>query len=508
MTVKAADNRYAVVKWGETKWGPSTARPALAWGLSIDWNQDGIFSDVNEATRLVGLSVNRGRRALLKSDGSGVEQLQVGRLEVVLDNYDGRYDAWNTASPLYPNVSPGGDIRLIVRDLNGSTPYYPVFRGIVNDIVPVIDGDGSRKVRVTADDTMAYLRNQVAGFPAAAYASGTYTAAMFIADLLTSVNWPTRWGTDSTGGGAGAGIPFAWGDGQRTIADQIYSFSTNLFSPLFISAAGKAVLHAFNLNWGGASVLTITEAMVNKDIRLTQPWLNKRNIVRVVSHRYVQDSAPSVIWALGSNDRPSLIKGASLTFIAQYTHSNQPCGAVSVAAPVPTTDWTTNTVADGSGSDLTGSCTLTIVDLGDRARVTLTNNSLSTAYLTFAQLNGTAIYEIAPVEITSPSDASTVVNPRELRLEVRWAGWDKVIPFLPYYYRLITAPEPSVTVFIEGQPASQFLLDLFDPVTLNFPTLGISGTKWWLGSVVHEARDPGCQNIRTTWSFEPLVPFP
>src|SRR6266542_4582746 len=129
------DRRYGVNQYGDGKlYGPSDARQALAWDVSADWDEDGLF-DANEANRLTGVSVTRGRTRLLQDSGEGFQSIQTGQAIVTLQNEDGRFDGWNVDSPLYPNVNYGRDVRLRVKDLETGT-IHPLFRGLITNIVP------------------------------------------------------------------------------------------------------------------------------------------------------------------------------------------------------------------------------------------------------------------------------------------------------------------------------------------------------------------------------------
>ena len=134
------DNRYGTFKYGSAsghKYGASSTGTidALAWGIDVDWNGDGFFDGVNEGNRAVSIRMFRGRNKQLRPSGEGFEPIRTGSITVELDNYDGRYDGWNSSSPLYPNVEPGKEIRVRVRNLYTGV-IYPVFRGVINDIQP------------------------------------------------------------------------------------------------------------------------------------------------------------------------------------------------------------------------------------------------------------------------------------------------------------------------------------------------------------------------------------
>src|SRR5258708_37988450 len=103
------DRRYSVNKYGNgALYGASDASDALAWDVSIDWDEDSIF-EANEAARLTGYSLNRGRTRLLKSAGEGFESISTGTAAITVRNMDGRFRTRNTGPPLASNGNYGED---------------------------------------------------------------------------------------------------------------------------------------------------------------------------------------------------------------------------------------------------------------------------------------------------------------------------------------------------------------------------------------------------------------
>ena len=94
--------RYGTFKYGTTnKYGTAPTFATLLWGIEIDWNGDGNFT--NEADKCRAFTSSRGRDFYLNPNGEGFEPIDTGRLTFQLDNDDGRYDVFNTGSPLSPS---------------------------------------------------------------------------------------------------------------------------------------------------------------------------------------------------------------------------------------------------------------------------------------------------------------------------------------------------------------------------------------------------------------------
>ena len=131
------DTRYGTGQTygtAEATYGFHAITSILAWGVEVDWDGDGVFDGSNEAPYMTSISVSRGRKRQLKSTGYGFESISVGKLTMEFVNNDGRYDGWNTSSPLYPNVTYGRDVRVKVLDW-ATGNIEPVFYGVISDIV-------------------------------------------------------------------------------------------------------------------------------------------------------------------------------------------------------------------------------------------------------------------------------------------------------------------------------------------------------------------------------------
>ena len=220
---KMTDRRFGAFKHGDgTLFGVSDTEDAFAYGLLVDWNDNGIFDGTNEANRMTGYTVDRGRRSYIRPNGIGFENIKAGKMTVTLDNHDGRYDGWNIDSPLYPNVTYGHDVQFTIRDMSQSGAVKEdVFYGQIYNIST--SGYGvNAKVTLYIEDGLRYLQNYSARVATTSDASPEDS----VGAILDYVNWPTRWGRslDSTSDN----IKFFWASGNKkalsVINDLINSF--------------------------------------------------------------------------------------------------------------------------------------------------------------------------------------------------------------------------------------------------------------------------------------------
>ena len=492
------DRRYGINKYGDGKlYGPSDSRLALAWDVSVDWDGD-YYLESNEATRLVGASISRGRKRLLQPNGQGFEKIATGKATVTLLNRDGRFDGWNAASPLYPNVDGGKEIRIRVRDLNSGI-IYPLFRGTITNINPTGSGRDA-KVTISASDGLDYVRNNAARV--AMQLGITPDAA--IGKVLDAIQWPNRWGRNldvST-----ETIPYWWASSSKKAMSEIEDLAQSFLGYFSITADGQArFVHRTSI---ASAVMSYDQSQLLKEIGNPQPWEIRRNITRLKVHPRTQ-AATGTIWQLIGNT-PSVLNGAAnaFTIFTPYTYNNAPVPAINVITPVATTDWKVNSLSTGLGTDLTGSCTLAFTDFGDSAKVVITNNSGSTGYITLLQIRGDAIYEVNSADITYPKDVDTVSNPRELIFDLQWqqdlnVGRDLADVLGPFYAGL----NPIPFISIDNRPELQYTPDLFDIVDISIEKLGLSGYSFRVGGIEHKT-DPAienCQRVISTLYLEPYI---
>lgn len=117
--------------------------------------------------------------------------------------------------------------------------------------------------------------------------------------------------------------------------------------------------------------------------------------VQVIVHPTTVDAAATTVLFALSTTSTLVRAGATVdTIFGPYrnTETNEACGGVEMVTPVATTDYTMNTAEDGSGTDLTGSFTVTASYTGQGVRYTIVNGSGSDGYITKLQARGKGVY--------------------------------------------------------------------------------------------------------------------
>ena len=100
--------RYGQAKYGSFKYG-ITDNPNVGWRFLVKWD-DQFWTP--EANRVLDLVITRGRDNMMSGDKL-LEPMKPGEAVFMLDNHDGRYDPFNTSSPLYNLIGPNKRLQIL-----------------------------------------------------------------------------------------------------------------------------------------------------------------------------------------------------------------------------------------------------------------------------------------------------------------------------------------------------------------------------------------------------------
>jgi hypothetical protein len=472
--------RYNTFKYGTQKYGASTAAN-LIWGLEVDWDDDGAFSGAIEAGRVVGVSIERGRNYLISSNGDGFNPIQPGRMRVMLENHDGRYDAFNAESPLYPNVEPGRFARLHVRSGANS---YTLFNGSVLDIRP------SRKTQLAAlevEDGLRWLQDE----SVSTQIYKNIYAGQAIGAVLDAVQWPDEiWARNIA---TGADLLDYWWARGRSAMEEIRAVVDSEIGHFFHAAGGTFVFRSRQTNQ--TATISVNQGQISTDLETPQPWDVRRNSIRVTAN--VITVGPSVtVWS--APKEIALDPGASLEVIADFGG-----GVINLVDPVAMTDYTAFSQSNGIGTDLTGSIRVMMTGFAESARIHVINQGSQLAYVNFLQIRGNPLRQAA---MTAQANLD-VRRPQTLTLDLEWQqDVNNPASFADQLLKYLSGVGMLPKLVIENRPEIQFAVDLFDLVNVDIAALGISGI-FRVGSIRHEWMSSNGQAVRTTWKLEPYQSY-
>lgn len=484
---------YGEFTWGYgTLWGGSAVvygtYPEIAYTLYVDWDNDGVFasSDVEE-DYMLSWTCERGRDFFLNSGGSGFEPVNEGKLTLTLDNTTGRYDPFNTDSPLYPNVVPGRAIQLIVQDTSTLT-NHTVFTGTIDDIEPFAN---EQTVQITAVDAIRKLNN----IDVTIALNADITVSDAIETILEAAG-TTDYDIDSQ-----LDVVSYWWVNQQKAFDAVQELCDASIGTFFVAADGTLKYHKRQRPVD--VVIDYDQSELLRDIKVQQPWNVIRNNIDIIVNPLVRQ-ATSVLWTL--QDAPSVSSSDTITLWGSFTYNDIGCPAIDVISPVASSDYLMNSDAGGGGSDMTSDFTVTVDIFGESIKFTITNNSSSTGYITLLQVRGDPLTTPDPVRLNKVDAASAAAyGNRVFKLNSKWLQNTNIgIDLSDLVAELLASPRKVPTVRIETRPDIQYTADLFDRIGLVIARLSIDGA-FRVGNIKHESMNSTCQSVMTTLTFEPVV---
>jgi hypothetical protein len=485
--------RYGEFKYAQAKYGASVPDRRLTWGVIVDWDDTGLFdASTNEMYNVLDINVRRGREFLMESNGQGFQRRFAGNIRIILRDISGRYDPFNITGPLYGKLEQNQRIKIVVKDEATGT-IYPVFFGRIDDIRPNYGMPPS--VTLTASDGINMLsQTNVRG--SAVESSKQYDTA--IADVLTAANWTD--GTDINTSSSDA-MAYFWMDGTSAY-NQISELNDAVLGNFWIAADGKATFRPRIVNEDAAVTFVDHDALYSWKFRSPSPRKTIKNRVRVYSRTRNLNTAVE-LWRLSGT--PSLTPGNSITIWADFNIDGESIPATSVTALSPTTDYTMNTAADGSGTDLTGQFTIVKTNFATTAKLVITNGSASTGFITLLKIRGNGLTPDLYTYVETTDAASIAIyGEREFVIQSNWLqDINSASEQATVVKTLLSSPRRYPQFLIRAQPAKQFAVDLNEKVSLNFTTLNY-GADLRIGYIEHNVNFQTGGNIcDTLFYFEP-----
>jgi hypothetical protein len=467
------------------------------WVFEIAY--DGTFDGSNEAGKMTDMEVVRGRKGYVRvqQDGDnrivvGFKYFDMGKAYVVLLDSAGRYNPKNQASDLYGKLRRGLKARIWTQSGNAATPEY-LFTGYISDIKHTPGRPGSTRFDMV--DSLKKLAD--ASVSVALQTSVTSNSAIGL--ILDKLNWPTdERNIESTSDT----IPYWWTQGRRALTE-LRDLADAEIGKIFVNATGQ--LCFYSRNHAASNKISVAEKDLLKDMGLEQADDTTRNVFElIIKPRQAQSS--SVLWQMGDVDKPLVKAGATEVYFGDLIYSGQPCPATNILPPVVTSDYTMNTAPDGSGTNLTASFTVTIENLGNRIKATVTNNSVSDGYVTKLRVWGDAIIALSKVTRTTRDQDSIAQNGELLfRYETDWMQTVNVGETLVTWLKVLMLEANDVaSIQMRGRPDIQFKVDLLDGVTASLPTLGLGNANYVVGYIKHKFMNQTGQDVNTVLQLEQI----
>lgn len=521
--------RYSTFKYGSgQEYGTSPISTNLLWSLLVDWDNDGFFDGTNEAELMVDFSLSRGRDHFIAPNGQGFEKYQAGKCSVTLDNTDGRYNPFNTSSPLYPYVAPGKSVRIAVKNGSAGTDYS-LMRGKIADIQPY-NNRGRRLVKIDIIDGQQFLADRTVkiGLRQGNYPFGISdsinTTGYWVDLILERANWPeNEWPVDYYDYLIDYNGQLEEGSTENFFTQLAYAWFWNKNAMEAVRELEDTELGTFLHDRNGNArflsqhftyddVTAIDESQILKDISIPQPWESLRNRIEINVNQIKLHEIDGILggglgsellWSIGDvNENAIFIRSdSSFTVDAQFRWQN----FNNIVPDNIFIDFEVRTVSNGTGTDLSSQCILTISEIGNGATITLQNTSAFTGYIVDLSIYGDAIYaDYESLAIAEDEDSINTYGSRVFRLKSPWMqAPDHAESAADFLLENLKDPAPFPEIKIENRPTVQFPLDLYvNAIWLTSDELGINKI-YRIGKIQHDWLGENGQATLTTLKLEP-----
>lgn len=476
-------------KFGSFKFGPTTLTQPR-YGLEVDWDGDGFFDGINEGPNLQDLTIDRGRKYTISSDGNSFESEETGRFTAKLLDPDRRYDPFNTSSPLYGLLQGGRYFRVYARST--SNVKYPLMSGILDEPISFRER-GMPMARLSGQDGWGFLRDGLAEVYIPLQETIYSDAA--ILQILNAASWPSIWGSVLAAGVDAR--PYFWAEGVSA-AETIHSLAHSELGVVFIDANGA-------MNFRPRTTLENSLlALTDNDVVGVQRQAPKeviRNIIRVTTAPR-SEQALQVVWGIPS--RLQVNAGETISDIfAEFEFNGETVPVKNPIAPVAVTDYNATANDDGTGTDYTGNISISMYPFATRAQLSITNNGANTAYV-YVQIRGIPLAYVGSVSFDARSeDSIRQFGPRPFNFSI-----DQNLNVARQYRDILemffSLAKNYLIVDLMPNPDLQFSLDLGDVIQAVFNNYGVNA-NYRVIRISHRFSDVNGIVVNTRLWLEPYT---
>lgn len=464
--------------------------------LRVDWGNGGTFGGTSDdvSTDVASVSVTYGRDFASQLTGKAI----AGRLQVVLQNTAGKYNSYNSSSPIFGSILPGRRVRLI-----SLTPYArPIFQGFLTSIVPRMDEQRNRVAFLEAEGPLSKLDTE-----ARIAMQSTLTTDTALGSILNAVDWPATARDLDTGKTT---MTRWWADGLRalTAAREVEATEAGFLRETRDGKIAFENRHARISGTASTSQATYTDStggtIYYTVIEQQDSWpLIYNNFTADV--RLFGTTTSTVLWTHPEGNTagsaPAFQPSETKVFWAAYPNPTATLNAVGVhswTAPSATQDYNFFTDTGATGTNLNSAFAVTVTTFATAAKYEIQNTGTVVGYLTLLQARGAGVVQDDPVQVEALDATSTGTYglrrfPRPA--EARWTpDTDEAQNWADFNLGIYKDPNPIVSVTINANRdlfhmREALTRDISERVTViatgTVVQLGIA-TAFFVESIRHE----------------------
>lgn len=304
------------------------------------------------------------------------------------------------------------------------------------------------------------------------------------------------------------------GDGSRagSIVSDVLRSSYGLG---FMVQAGYFVYLSRNRRATATSLATLSSTMsgLSASTSLTKVF----NEIKTTTHPRTIDASDVVLWA--ATGTPTSVPAATtVTVEGTFRDPNDVLRLVGAASTVITgpggtltaADYSANTAADGSGSDVTASVSVVPSVRATTVSFAITNSSGAPAYLTTLQIRGKGVYDNGPRTFVATSTQPygkrtysldlTYQNVDTLGQQIGQFALSQFAPLGPQIDELVlrASPDSSPTLFTQMMER-----EIGDVITVTELQTGVAGVDVMILGIAFQALTRNAFEVR--WRVGPVV---
>ena len=232
------------------------------------------------------------------------------------------------------------------------------------------------------------------------------------------------------------------------------------------------------------SIATFSDSMMEMSASVDRALVINRVIV--VAHPRRVDTVDTTV--LFSNQGTPLVAiGATLPLTGRYNDATNRAirgGGTDMRTPVATTDYTMNTAADGTGTDLTASFTVTATYGANSVEYSIVNGSAFAGYITKLQARGRGLYDYDPVEIPQQDAASIALYGKgQITFDMPYEGSTTVATtvgasLLSIFVNARASPTMNVIPKTDTELETAMVVEPGRAITIIETATGLSADYW------------------------------
>lgn len=479
-----------------------TERPLAHWKIEMEFAGSLGFIDVTQDVRSeFDIELSYGIRGITATD----RVASTGTLQFTMNN-----GPTNSAhlvgyySPDNANVRPGFNYGIRVRLVLTYVPVGTVYKflGTLDVIKPTAGVRGRYLTHCVAVDWM----DEAARF----HVSSTATQVNKRGDqvfrsVISSV--PVQPAAIETSTGLDT-YPYALDNVQDEKTTVLQIFQALALSELGyiyikgdVSQGGTLVYESRSVRGSIANTPVQTFSNTMEFVQPERSRTNLLNKVQVTAHpRQVDTAATTVLYTL---DSATLVQAfTSIALTAPYRDQRNRfvrVGAANMTAPVANTDYKANSAADGTGTNLTGSFSVTgTFTSGNSAALLVANNGGVDGYIggnttgAFLQLRGQGVYDYnTAVAVAQDTDSQNRSGQRVINVDMPYQANPAVaVDAASYILNIWSSPNSYVPQFrILGNWTDDLMRavmqrEISDPIALDETITGVkSTTKYFINGI-------------------------